>query len=173
MILPGGGYMKGMQGLPGMSPLVTGLTLVGGESSTAGGSPLVVRRRVPTRPSGTNVETVAVNVRASMFLPSTASESTLSSTSTFGHGPKNKTWVWKLYFIRTSFIYPLPFPRKIYFQVLLMKSGRGGEDLSSVFFPDVKLACLTWHGYRVPKWWRHKNICLKLWDMMSYSYRGS
>lgn len=83
--------MKGMQGLPGMSPLVTGLTLVGGESSTAGGSPLVVRRKVPTRPSGTNVETVAVNVRASMFLPSTASESTLSSTSTFGHGPKNKT----------------------------------------------------------------------------------
>lgn len=91
MILPGGGYMKGMQGLPGMSPLVTGLTLVGGDSSTAGGSPLVVRRKVPTRPSGTNVETVAVNVRASMFLPSTASESTLSSTSTFGHGPKNKT----------------------------------------------------------------------------------
>ena len=27
--------------------------------------------------------------------------------------------------------------------------------------------------YRVPKWWRHKYIFLKLWDMMSYSYRGS
>ena len=87
--------MKGMQGLAGMSPLVSGLTRVGGESSTAdkvpGGSPVVVRRRAPTRPSGTNVETVAVNVRASMFLPSTASGSTFSSTSTFGHGPKNKT----------------------------------------------------------------------------------
>ena len=87
--------MKGMQGLPGMSPLVSGLTLVGSESSAAdrvpGGSPLVVRRRAPNRPSGTNVETVAVNVRASMFLPSTASDSTFSSTSTFGHGPKNKT----------------------------------------------------------------------------------
>ena len=88
--------MKGMQVLPGMSPLVSGLTLVGSESSAAdkvpGESPSVVKRRVPTRPSGTNVETVAVNVRASMFLPSTVSESTFSSTtSTFGHGPKNKT----------------------------------------------------------------------------------
>ena len=87
--------MKGMQGLPGISPLVSGLTLVGGESSAAdkvpGEFPFVVRRRAPTRPSGTNMETVAVNVRASMFLPSTASESTFSSTSTFGHGPKNKT----------------------------------------------------------------------------------
>lgn len=88
--------MKGMQGPPGMSPLVSGLTLVGSESSAAdkvpGGSPSVVKRRAPTRPSGTNVETVAVNVRASMFLPSTVSESTFSSTtSTFGHGPKSKT----------------------------------------------------------------------------------
>ena len=86
--------MKGMQGLQGISPLVSGLTLVGSESSAADkvpvGSPSVVRRRAPTRPSGTNVETVAVNVRASMFLPSTASDSTFSSTSTFGHGPKNK-----------------------------------------------------------------------------------
>ena len=90
--------MKGMQGLPGMSPLVSGLTLVGSESPAvdkiSGGSPAVVRRRAPIRPSGTNVETVAVNVRASMFVPSTVSESTFSSmTSTFGHGPKNKTYV--------------------------------------------------------------------------------
>ena len=88
--------MKGMQALPGMSPLVSGLTLVGSESSAfdkaPGASPTVVRRRAPTRPSGTNVETVAVNVRASMFVPATVSESTFSSTtSTFGHGPKNKT----------------------------------------------------------------------------------
>ena len=85
--------MKGKQGLPGMSPLVS--ALVGGESFAAdkvpGGSPFVVRRRAPTRPSGTNVETVAVDERASMFLPSTASESTFSSTSTFDDGPKNKT----------------------------------------------------------------------------------
>ena len=94
MILPGGGYMKGMQGTPGMSPLVSGLTLLGSDSpaldKVSGGSP-VVRRRAPGRPSGTNVETVAVNVRASMFVPSSFSESTFSSTtSTFGHGPKSK-----------------------------------------------------------------------------------
>lgn len=88
--------MKGIQGLSGMSPLVSGLTLVGSESPAVdkapGASPSVVRRRAPTRPSGTNVETVAVNVRASMFVPTSVSEgSTFSSTtSTFGHGPKSK-----------------------------------------------------------------------------------
>lgn len=96
MILPGGGLPKGFHGLPGMSPLVSGLTLFGSETPSVdkapGGSPSVVRRRAPTRPSGTNVETVAVNVRASMFVPATVSESTFSSmTSTFGHGPKSKT----------------------------------------------------------------------------------
>ena len=92
MILPGAGYMKGIQVLPGMSPLVSGLTLIGSESPSVDkvpvGSP-VVRRRAPIPPSG---ETVAVNVRASMFLPSTASDSVFRPmTSTFGHGPKGKT----------------------------------------------------------------------------------
>lgn len=91
MILPGGGYPKGLQGLSGMSPLVSGLTLVGNDSPSVdklpGGSP-IVRRRAPVPPPG---ETVAVNVRASMFVPSTVSDSVFSSmTSTFGHGPKGK-----------------------------------------------------------------------------------
>ena len=34
---------------------------------------------------------------------------------------------------------------------------------------------LVWSGADSPtkKWWRHKNSFLKLWGMMSYSYRGS
>ena len=83
--------MKGNQGLPGigMSPLVSGLTLDSPSvDKLSGGSP-AVRRRAPVPRPG---ETVAVNVRSSMFVPSTVSESTFSSmTSTFGHGPKNKT----------------------------------------------------------------------------------
>jgi len=91
MILPGAGYMKGIQGLSGMSPLVSGLTLVGSDSPSvdklSGGSP-VVRRRAPVPRS---TETVAVNVRSSMFVPSTVADTMFSSmTSTFGHGPKNK-----------------------------------------------------------------------------------
>ena len=86
--------MKGIQGLQGMSPLVSGLTLVGSDTPSvdklSGASP-VVRRRAHGTPVPRSGETVAVNVRASMFVPSTASESTFSSmTSTFGHGPKNK-----------------------------------------------------------------------------------
>lgn len=91
MFPPGGGYAKGV---PGISSLVSGLTLLGGDSPAldkgSTGSP-VIRRRVAVRPSGTNVETVAVNVRASMYAPSSFSESMFSSmTSTFGHGPKAK-----------------------------------------------------------------------------------
>lgn len=83
-----------MLGLSGVSPLVSGLTLFGSDSpgldKVSAGSP-VIRRRAAVRPSGTNVETVAVNVRASMYAPSSFSESTFSSTtSTFGHGPKTK-----------------------------------------------------------------------------------
>ena len=83
--------MKGIQGLSGMSPLVSGLTLVGSDSPSvdklSGGSP-VVRRRAPVPRS---TETVAVNVRSSMFVPSTVADTMFSSmTSTFGHGPKNK-----------------------------------------------------------------------------------
>lgn len=91
MFPPGGGYAKGV---PGISSLVSGLTLLGSDSPVldkgSTGSP-VIRRRAAVRPSGTNVETVAVNVRASMYAPSSFSESMFSSmTSTFGHGPKAK-----------------------------------------------------------------------------------
>jgi len=87
--------MKGMQGLQGISPLVSGLTLVGSESSAADnvpvGSPSVVRRRAPTRPSGTNVETVSCERPRQYVSSIDGARRTFRSTSTFGHGPKNKT----------------------------------------------------------------------------------
>ncbi|XP_074607779.1 arf-GAP with SH3 domain, ANK repeat and PH domain-containing protein 2-like isoform X2 [Acropora palmata] len=92
MILPGGGLLKGAQGLPGISPMLSGRGLSRNDSPSIDklalmGSP-VIRRRAPVPPSG---ETVAVNVRASMFVPSTATDNSFTSmTSTFGHGPKGK-----------------------------------------------------------------------------------
>lgn len=91
MILPGGGLMKGAQGLPGMSPMLSGLGLSSNDSPSINkltmGSP-VIRRRAPVPPSG---ETVAVNVRASMFVPSTVADNSFTAmTSSFGHGPKGK-----------------------------------------------------------------------------------
>lgn len=91
MILPGGGFLKGAQGLPGISPMLSGRGLSRNDSPSidklAMGSP-VIRRRAPVPPSG---ETVAVNVRASMFVPSTVADNSFTAmTSTFGHGPKGK-----------------------------------------------------------------------------------
>ncbi|XP_068737662.1 arf-GAP with SH3 domain, ANK repeat and PH domain-containing protein 2-like [Montipora capricornis] len=92
MILPGGGFSKGAQGIPGMCSLVSGFSLSANESPSNDKCTIespVIRRRAPVPPTG---ETVAVNVRASMFIPSTASDTSFTAmTSTFGHGPKGKT----------------------------------------------------------------------------------